>query len=1601
MCKSSKSSHVLPITTTVGVARVLPSGKVYRQIFDDEINLVHALGRARSKITQHKVLPGKIPLVRDLEKRASYGFLSERQQMWIEAMPNDQLTENPVQYKEAVTLAHVKAKESESVIAAREVRGLANVIVPEKRTSNIVARIYENKKLCYEEIVAQFRQELASIGKEMEECYVKPGKLLLTQLQEADEAFESYFHASENDVTLISYTIEDFEKVWAFLFQDTQQRRQWIRELDEALRQAEVYRAERITFVLSKYTKMLEDTAYHLSSDVHRFVHKEAMMINQAILANRKAISKLFLNLTEADLQRDSFYRYQLEERKEIWKAVQKKHIVSSFREFMESERIQNPSSVNVEVENMLEDQRALAQKRNEHLLSLGSLLPLKHTKAEINEWYEALVELNKRIDTHNVQSMMRIRLQYEKVCQECLEKLQECKQNLIDLKICTPKEAEKIVNPNFYQLIGKLQVQFEIKIDKMDADLEHLVKISEINCRHLYQYFQDVLAIFDFHQQKLSQQDNNLQKALNDCRVKHENMNKLREMNLDIAVDKLRMQSTDEKLKAYLEKVYAALDIIRNGYTAFHQDLLSKVIAYPRHVRHELLSYSATISRYFYVLGSYKGKTLKKSEGSTEGRGEEGEITEESKEVEETEEAVEILLEKESEDGERDAEGTDPTEMEEADQEEEEEGEEMETPARQSDKHGVGGDDVERSGQRSTSGAKTQDATKPDLTKDSGKESKRKDVIVEFFTTSNGNTYKVVEYLKKSKLRKAEKYYQGKLKSSSMPSYLEQVYLSEAFFRDIRRHIRLQFFEHLEKWFDDTLSSIGVVVVAKKEELNSELQLRLHLHEPRRERIEKDIYNVRRAELRIHSDRLKRHSAGLIEALNKERSAFIKIREDHNAVSKSFRTRIQDMEKVFQMESRAERVMALSRNLHMELLNHVEVLQVSMRSYRQYLEEALGKLRDSNTDFLKACRLFADGGNFSPEELEIFMKQLQKENSRIEFVEGLIMIDMEKAETGYLEQATEIISKFENRFRYLAMDRVFLEKIQRFLTNIQVKIKTEVAKSNWQTQTLNNYLEKLVQRIDACAHPNVDKESMTPERLYEFTKFVMEELKKRCKYLNCQLRIQETEITSLPAIFVQDSLMSSAPSEMSLPEGKVTVMGMEYTPVLNPSRMGKPAFDDASFYLIRNLTGHVRGKKMLEAQHEKDIAGLPGTDRGEFPNQAFPPLFTPGGHRESLSLGATYLLAKKSSSITKVSGSGNSIQKYTRLTKADRKMLIFGGQPKETDSDYFTGIIFNILWDNFDNIMNVAEEFYKKDKHQITKPDCLQETYDLCIDALGQKMLTYLFQSDEYHIACISEFRVQLKTFEEELPHVVRLAIGKILKDHEQFLAESTEQIRGHLQDQLKKWTAIKDKNMAKLHTSLGHPDNIPVLEALCQEEEKRQVEQVESILVCTKRLEVCVTECAQKFVSTLATCTETILMELDNSLTIDDVQVGKTEKVREKTITLIRRKKAGLSLEVEERKLVAERGSRTWPGIPQTTIPSLPNQVIFRETASVTTAKTTLGHVAAVEERDAVYAKFKETLQMEFARIKEENSAHLMKTQHWAHWWKKSVQKIKQLYL
>ncbi|XP_062816768.1 coiled-coil domain-containing protein 180 isoform X8 [Anolis carolinensis] len=1537
-------------TPSVGVARVLPSGKVYRQVFDDEVSLVRSLGASRSKRAQQKAVPpppGAVPLVRDPDACSGHGFLSQRQQDWVQGMPNDDRIENPVLCREAAALAFRRNQEGDNVVAAREVRGLAEVVIPEKKHSDILERLSESRKRRFEGGLAALRQDLAQVGKELERCLVEPGKQFLANLSASDQSIERLFQRLADDAALQAYTIQDFEEIWGLASRETLQRQQWLRDLEEALLRAERDRAERIKLLLAKYTQILEDVAYLLKADVHRLVHKEAMTINQALLANRRAIARLVRNLAEADLKREAAQHRRMEERRRTWKALQKEAVVAAFREFMGSERIQNPAAVETELQQMRKEQLALTEERRALLWSLSDLLPLPPSKAKVNEWYESLVALNKRIDTHNVQFMMRIRIQYEKICQECLSKVQEAKQKLLKMKVCTEEEAERVVNPDFFQWVGRLQSRFEAEVEKMDSDLERLAKHTEVNCRHLSQFFQEALILRDTHRQRLLRLEEELHARMNEGRLKHESLNKLREGHLDVSVDRLRVQSSDEKLKAQLEKVHAALDFIRAGYVVFHQDLCACASTYPDHVQRELCSYSTSLSRYFHLRDVFRGKPVRRIVSAAEeeaepagnveggGGGEGGREDDggggggEEKEAEVEPGSGE---ERKQEEEEKDGGGGEAAHS--SAKEEEEEEEEGSAP----ESEGSPGNVREEGG----TGAEEPAPPPPPPSEGSEQEEEGEEEEEEgsSFSTSRGNTYRVNLRLRKSQIRKPEKYFAGKLKGQLLPAYLEQAYLSEAFVAELRRRVRLQFFEHLEAWFAEQTAQAEAVTAAKKEELQSELQLRLHLHEPRRGRIEKDVFHLRAAELRLHSERLVRHCAGVVEALHKERGAFLRLRDEQNQLSRTFRLRIQDMENVFLTESRADRLVHLSNNLHVELLNHVEVMQVSLRSYRYYLEEAFGKLREANTEFLRSCRLFSNGGNFSPEELESFMKRLQKESGRIDYAEGLIMIDMEKMESSYLEQATEVISKFDNRFRFLTMDRVFMDKIQRFLTNIQVKIKAEVAKSNLQTQTLNGLLEKLLLRIDACLHPNVDKETVTPEGLYDFAKSVMEELKQRSKYLNCLLLPPPPPdpAASWPR---RGSVSVSLQSEEGRVEAPPMVMGVERTALMLPSRMGRPALEDPALPLIKHLGGFQRLRKAGDSPPERDSPSAEGA--GLSPPRAR------GGRSNSLQPGPPHLPPKKSSSgPRRLSRSSSSIQKYIRVTKADRKLQIFGDKPKENDNEHFKGIIFTILWENFDTLMILAE-VRTSTKRRSTR-------------SRGR-----------------SSCRTPLSSASR--------SSGRSSSTTSSRPTSST-------------WPASPDQTKAKLCPTLGHPHNLPQLEALSQEEAERQQNQAQSICLCTQQLEASAIGCAQRFVQALSSCTERILVDLDQSLTMDDVELGKVEVLREKTSTLLRRKKAGLSLEAEEGRLVAERGGRTWPGLPRTTLAGLPNQILWRETAPVTTAKTTLGHVAALEERDAVYARFKQVLEAEFARIQAESTAHLQKAQHWAGWWRKSVQKIKQLY-
>ena len=62
-------------------------------------------------------------------------------------------------------------------------------------------------------------------------------------------------------------------------------------------------------------------------------------------------------------------------------------------------------------------------------------------------------------------------------------------------------------------------------------------------------------------------------------------------------------------------------------------------------------------------------------------------------------------------------------------------------------------------------------------------------------------------------------------------------------------------------------------------------------------------------------------------------------------------------------------------------------------------------------------CRVFSDGGNFCPEEIDEYRKRLDKQANSVDKAEGAVMSDLEDMESKRLEQATKVALEFEDRY--------------------------------------------------------------------------------------------------------------------------------------------------------------------------------------------------------------------------------------------------------------------------------------------------------------------------------------------------------------------------------------------------------------------------------------------------------------------------------------------------------------------------------------------------------------------------------------------------------
>ncbi|KAK7495733.1 hypothetical protein BaRGS_00012953, partial [Batillaria attramentaria] len=586
--------------TDTTAMRVVPSGKVYRQMFEAQLQLSRSLTKIPSKekplpalvkvgqISTDR-LPASAPIIRLTREDTSHGLLSPRQRTWAEGFPNDPYTENPILYKQYRDFVDRQVTGSESTEAGKEVRSLPENVVPAKTGSDINDRIATSRKERHEQTVEDLHQALNVISTELEPRITKASEETLQKLAEGDVKLEQVMARIKSDDALLTYSLEDLNQLWDELAAYTPARQEWILELDKKLKALEEERMQKIRSVFQEYAQILEKTAHLLAPDLERFLDKESQALNQTCLSNRRAYSDLFVRLMSADMEREKGQHAQWKRRLEDWKALKTKMAVEKFRDFMRSEDIIKPPGIEQVTDFMLTELTILNQQRLDLVQSLSELRPPSSTKSAVYKWRQQMQKVTQE-------------LEMETVCRTCLEKVEAIKQELLQEGVLDEKRGKQVVEEEMLPLVGEQQRIFEQNLETMEKSQEAHTKLVEENLHSLFKFAQGIAHVWDMHEIGLAKQERALQEKLDECRHSHDYANQEAEANLDIVMDRMRQDATEEALRESLGKVFDMLEKIQESYQMFHQDQLDIVHTYPDMVQSELNNFDNAVCKYFSV---------------------------------------------------------------------------------------------------------------------------------------------------------------------------------------------------------------------------------------------------------------------------------------------------------------------------------------------------------------------------------------------------------------------------------------------------------------------------------------------------------------------------------------------------------------------------------------------------------------------------------------------------------------------------------------------------------------------------------------------------------------------------------------------------------------------------------------------------------------------------------------------------------------------------------------------------------------------------------------------------------------------------------------
>ena len=597
----------------------------------------------------------------------------------------------------------------------------------------------------------------------------------------------------------------------------------------------------------------------------------------------------------------------------------------------------------------------------------------------------------------------------------------------------------------------------------------------------------------------------------------------------------------------------------------------------------------------------------------------------------------------------------------------------------------------------------------------------------------------------------------------------MKNVQLPNNFKFNYKKTLIQAYLSHMEVWGNEGVERAKTVVSAKNEELYSELELRLHLHEPRVRKINQDIRTARKEELIEHENDYHEHAHMIETALSKQKSIFhtelaptiVRMTSEYREKLKEIESHISSMSKHPQLSAVVE-VAETTKSLH------VRTLKSLIKKFRVSVDDTLHTLKESDSIYRNSLKTFSEGKNFAPEEIETFSHGLESVMKNIDVFETSIKSEIDTLQSHHYQVALDVFGKLSDKLDHNLIDINFMERINAKFSEIQLQIRIEIAASNSQAEDIQHHLLLLRQLVGSLQ--NKFEDMHTPD--YELIDCAVCELYKktqeRIDYLFCY-----ADNSQPSALLKFQNITSDVMSTMAVirPIAQAPSRGETNTPSTEPPATPSLLIPDAD----RRQTSASR--KSITSHHSVD---------------------RPYMHQRRKGL-SRYQLLKNPGFGTE---GGNDTNNPASLLPKIRKLL----------------------YSKNDEFFQMCDGFYKsRNSKSILHIDSLPETSEMCMLNVNKRLHSYRAQLEEYRIQCIHELRGQLEKLFDTLSCMPLAVFSGILFQVTLVLFSEKKQLIKTFAEKFIKYEELKESYRTQLRPNLGHINNKEILDKLCQSEEER----------------------------------------------------------------------------------------------------------------------------------------------------------------------------------